>query len=92
MEYHASDCALHNEPALPAGPCNCYLSGNGTRKPEPLPANEGYSEAYKDFVIWAKSYKADGGAGEWATKWLADRRNANPINERARQYAGQPVG
>lgn len=20
---HASDCAVHNEPAYPAGPCNC---------------------------------------------------------------------
>lgn len=20
---HASDCAVHNEPALPAGPCDC---------------------------------------------------------------------
>lgn len=20
---HASDCAVHNEPAMPAGPCNC---------------------------------------------------------------------
>lgn len=23
---HASDCAVHNEPALPAGPCDCGLS------------------------------------------------------------------
>ena len=23
---HSSDCALHNGPALPVGPCNCYLS------------------------------------------------------------------
>ena len=22
---HSSDCALHNEPALPAGPCSCGL-------------------------------------------------------------------
>jgi hypothetical protein len=21
--HHASDCAVHNEPAMPAGPCNC---------------------------------------------------------------------
>jgi len=51
-EVHASDCALHNEPAFPAGPCNCYLSGNGTPKPEPLPAIEGRSQAFKDFLIW----------------------------------------
>ncbi len=23
MIEHASDCAVHNEPALPVGPCNC---------------------------------------------------------------------
>lgn len=23
---HASDCAVHNEPAYPAGQCDCYLS------------------------------------------------------------------
>lgn len=23
---HASDCALHNEPAMPAGPCDCGLA------------------------------------------------------------------
>ena len=21
--YHTSDCAVHNEPAFPSGPCNC---------------------------------------------------------------------
>lgn len=21
--YHLSDCAVHNEPAMPAGPCDC---------------------------------------------------------------------
>ena len=24
---HASDCAVHNEPAYPAGPCNCPTFG-----------------------------------------------------------------
>jgi len=23
LTRHASDCSLHNEPALPAGPCDC---------------------------------------------------------------------
>lgn len=23
---HASDCAVHSEPAYPAGPCDCHLS------------------------------------------------------------------
>jgi hypothetical protein len=23
MTHHWSSCAVHNEPALPAGPCNC---------------------------------------------------------------------
>ena len=26
MTIHASDCALHNAPALPAEPCNCDVS------------------------------------------------------------------
>jgi len=26
MEQHDSDCALNNEPAYPAGDCNCRLS------------------------------------------------------------------
>jgi hypothetical protein len=24
---HTSDCAVHNEPAMPAGPCSCRLKG-----------------------------------------------------------------
>ncbi|MFA5868007.1 MAG: hypothetical protein WC891_08675 [Actinomycetota bacterium] len=24
---HASDCAVHNEPAYPNGPCNCGMTG-----------------------------------------------------------------
>ncbi len=27
MSVHASDCAIYNEPAYPAGPCNCGLKG-----------------------------------------------------------------
>lgn len=26
---HKSDCALHNEPALPKGPCDCGMTPNG---------------------------------------------------------------
>lgn len=26
INQHASDCAVHNEPAYPAGPCDCHLS------------------------------------------------------------------
>lgn len=26
---HASDCAMHNEPAFPAGPCDCGAQGGG---------------------------------------------------------------
>ena len=25
-DYHDSDCATHNEPAFPNGPCDCRLS------------------------------------------------------------------
>jgi hypothetical protein len=46
---HASDCAVHNEPAMPAGPCNCatrvpgaleskaYADGTTATGPRPLP-------------------------------------------------------
>ncbi len=27
MNKHASDCAMHNAPAYPAGPCDCGASG-----------------------------------------------------------------
>jgi hypothetical protein len=30
---HASDCAVHNEPAMPNGPCDCHRVD-----PEPAPA------------------------------------------------------
>ena len=26
LTMHDSDCATHNEPAMPNGPCNCRLS------------------------------------------------------------------
>lgn len=29
---HASDCAVHNEPAYPAGPCNCGAELTARRK------------------------------------------------------------
>jgi hypothetical protein len=28
MDNHDSDCATHNEPAMPNGPCDCSLSRN----------------------------------------------------------------
>lgn len=31
---HASDCALHNEPALPIGPCDCGAMGDRLAKLE----------------------------------------------------------
>jgi hypothetical protein len=35
---HTSDCAVHNEPAYPAGPCNCDLTGDA-----PKPITEDYA-------------------------------------------------
>lgn len=29
---HASDCAVHNEPAFPAGPCNCGVDARVSAK------------------------------------------------------------
>lgn len=34
---HASNCAVYNEPEMPAGPCNCYLSDHEIPKPVPSP-------------------------------------------------------
>lgn len=31
---HASDCAVHNEPAMPAGPCNCATRVPGAAVPQ----------------------------------------------------------
>lgn len=36
---HTSDCAVHNEPAYPAGPCNCDMRGDHA----PKPINEDYA-------------------------------------------------
>lgn len=37
---HASDCAVHNAPALPAGPCDC-----GARRPRSTPKSEALANA-----------------------------------------------
>lgn len=29
---HASDCAVHNAPALPVGPCNCGAQAKAERR------------------------------------------------------------
>lgn len=34
---HASCCAVHNPPALPAGPCDCGAYRTSTTEPEPHP-------------------------------------------------------
>lgn len=36
---HTSDCAVHNMPAYPAGPCNCDMRGDHA----PKPINEDYA-------------------------------------------------
>lgn len=56
---HRSDCAVHNEPAYPAGPCDCRIF-SGTRPyyecticgdrydvvPEAEPTNSQYGHTY----------------------------------------------
>lgn len=37
---HASDCAVHNEPAYPNGPCDCGAVQTVTYPPEMLPSAE----------------------------------------------------
>lgn len=34
---HASDCALHNEPAMPAGPCSCGLQAKMSEAARNMP-------------------------------------------------------
>lgn len=32
FRHHASDCAVHNEPALPVGPCSCGYQARAERR------------------------------------------------------------
>ena len=59
MADHKSDCAVHNEPALPAGPCDC-----GADKPDVV---EAMARAIFDTAIganhWENPWYADERAG-----------------------------
>lgn len=37
MTIHASDCAMHDAPAFPAGPCTCGASDDTEPRDEALP-------------------------------------------------------
>lgn len=56
---HASDCAIHNEPAEPAGECNCRLS----MTPAQLRARPGAH--YSDGRRWSRISKAWIFAEDW---------------------------
>jgi len=40
---HASDCAIHNAPAYPAGACDCGVEPQGGKWPDPTPEMLGNS-------------------------------------------------
>jgi hypothetical protein len=64
---HDSDCAVHNEPAYPAGPCDC-----GVELPEPL-------ISYKATFATIKGYTAE----QMREAILAERDRAARIAETA---------
>lgn len=45
MTDHASDCAVHSEPAFPAGTCNCPALLDAAEKPS-------YAVGYDDALQW----------------------------------------
>lgn len=47
---HASDCAVHNEPAYPAGPCDCHLSIASRLDELMTHAYQGSSEAAQEIA------------------------------------------
>jgi len=50
---HASDCALHNEPALPIGPCDCGAMGGDWRYAEGFRAGlERAAQIAEDMVLY----------------------------------------
>jgi hypothetical protein len=48
---HASDCAVHNEPALPSGECDCGVSGS----PAPSPDIEELIDAAYEYTMNSQS-------------------------------------
>ena len=53
---HASDCAVHNEPAYPAGECNCGANGEPAAWMYPddlkrFETSEAYAEAYSIAMV-----------------------------------------
>ena len=47
---HASDCAVHNEPAYPAGQCDCHLSIESRLDELMTHAYQGSSEAAQEIA------------------------------------------
>lgn len=56
---HASDCAVHSEPAYPAGPCDCHLSIESRLDQMIKHAHQGSTDAAFDiFQELVERYKA----------------------------------
>lgn len=70
---HASDCAIHNGPALSPGPCNCHVA-NGTADEAIEWAARGVH--YPGVISFLVAWKS-GDVRHWPDylAWLAERRN-----------------
>jgi hypothetical protein len=64
---HASDCAVHNEPAYPTGECNCGASVESLRKPFEKWQTENFSQKP---IRYAHTYKNTHVRCRWQG-WLA---------------------
>ena len=64
---HASDCAVHSEPAYPTGECNCGASVESLRKPFEKWQTENFSQKP---IRYAHTYKNTHVRCRWQG-WLA---------------------
>ncbi len=70
---HRSDCALHNEPAYPAGPCDC--GAGGWQPIETAPDGDILLLGWWCEFLGAKSWECEvefygRGDGHCATHWM----------------------
>ena len=63
---HASDCAVHSEPAYPAGPCDCHLSIESRLDEMITHAYQGSTDAADEIrQELVERYKAMQPAAQW---------------------------
>lgn len=79
---HASDCAVHNGPAYPAGPCDCATS----TMPAPAPGVNGSATLLTDALCASKGWMRG-----YAEARVRSAIDGDPVAP-AQQEAAEPVG